>query len=279
MKNSKKIFAIASNNGIVARTHMDTMVKPHKVLTRSASVDSGDTNATMSLRMLGYTLQQLSEQGNRDRVSIIVPDSINLRVAQAFKNIKAGLDADSMMLDWMYDYEKHPEYQIEDGNGEAVNIWERALGEFYGALEDVMTNARYQVNIVPRHQLTLWEIFTGTKKNGAHTYNGLEAGQKVSFANGIGHILDEDGNIIPEYTVKSENNILSGEYEAKESHGKMYVDRKVYRDENGKVAGASSKALMLARAVNEACNALLPQIDYDDDEEILVEEEPTAVAV
>lgn len=269
MKTSAKVVSIGANNGMVSRASANLVGKKgtdHSIHQFYGDIEGADNNQTGAMRLVAFTMKQLIEQGFRGkRVSFVVPDSIARRCFQAFtiaKSAESPEDFGEMILDWMVDAETHPEYIFEE-DGEEGNIWYRAIGE----LGDAMLSAKeahISVNFVGRHELYRWEIFTG--KNGKKsTYDGLEEGQKVSFTKGQGVVTLEDGS---ELNVRSENNMLNGDFEVERRGQAYYVERRLARNETGKLASDSAKACYFGRKVDEAMLSALPGLDDFEDMDI-----------
>lgn len=270
MKTSAKVISIGANNGMVSRASANLIGKKgtdHSIHRFYGDMESVENNQTASIRLVAYTMKALIKQGFRGkRVSLIVPDSIARRCYQAFsiaKDATCAEDFDELVLDWMVDQDQHEEYfyetdEVDETDGSAIlgNIWLRALGELGEAMLEAK-KAHVSVNFVGRHELYRWEIFTG-KDGKKSLYDGLEEGQKVSFTKGAGVIALEDGSTL---NVQSENNMLNGDFEVERRGQAYYVERRLARDENGKLASDSAKACFFGRKIDEVMLSALPSLD------------------
>lgn len=307
-RNSMKIISISAKDGFVSRASMNTHAKrdpktgkpDRKVHTQHGDMSQlGGTNQTLAIWYTAATILGLVNQGTHGVVSIVVPDTINLRFYEAQRILNNGDDPENLVKGWMTDKEKHPEYFMpefdangetvldEDGEPNEVNVWEQVLVgtdenpdgiNLYHALDEARKHG-LRINLVGRHSIRYWEIYTSEDESHKRGYDYLKDGQTVKFERWgdeqdprktVGYILDKDGKVLTDddgegVAVFSENNFLVGEYEVK-TYGQMkVVDRVLQRNEEGRIATEQGRAINMARFVDEKMQENLPHFDDIED--------------
>lgn len=268
-----EIVSIGAAGGIFARATMKTIVPrgQKKVITCYSEKVPDETNQTAALNLIGFTISQKLEKGVKGHISMIIPDSVAPRVFQMMKHAKAGLEADSCMLSWMTDKEKHPEYFQENSDGEEFNIWENAINFCFASIQELLKdeNKSLRVHFVPRHQLTSWAVYTA--KSGSNTTSdGLKEGTVIKFdpASAQGHTAvgaTAEGLMV----FCDENSMLNGEFKVEAiRHGIAYIGRRIYRDHEGKLFGNGMRTLAAEQRVDKAMQKRLPSFEFDENEEI-----------
>lgn len=184
MKNSNIIIDINYKDGIIARSSM--RVSGDKAVVKTAKI-KGDAKKPAQVNLLnGFAtvLGQLNDTEFVGRVSMILPESVALRLMGAVKTVKDGEDATSKLyLDWMQGADEYGA-----GYGEAI-------AEAVKQLEAFLCEEENSLNIVNARALYRYEL-TGE-------IHDLKAGDKVTLTNSINEELGVSC---------SENNFLNGEY-------------------------------------------------------------------
>lgn len=130
-------------------------------------------------------LGQLNATEFQGRVSLILPESVALRVMGANKVIKDGGDAfDKLYLDWM-----------QTADEKSGSDYQGAIGAFVEQLEAFHSENGNSLNIVNARSLYRYELMGDV--------SGIKAGETIKLVNST----MEDGNISV-----TENNFLNGEF-------------------------------------------------------------------
>lgn len=184
MKTSKIIIDINYKDGVIARSSM--RVSGDKAVVKTAKI-KGDSKKPAQVNLLnGFSivLGQLNETDFRGRVSVIIPESVALRLMGAVKTVRDGEDAtNKLYLSWM---------QSADEKGAGYG---EAIAETVKQLEAFLCDEENSLNIVNARSLYRYELMGDTQD--------LKAGDEINLVNSFNEELGISC---------TENNFLNGTY-------------------------------------------------------------------
>ena len=186
MKTSAIIIDINYKDGVAVRASLRQNKKGSAIVKTDTLKGDPKKSAQENLFNAAATvLGQLNATEFQGRVSLILPESVALRIMGANKAVKNGEDAmEKLYLDWM-----------RDADEKSGSDYKGAIAAFVEQLEAFHSDEANSLNIVNARSLYRYELMGDV--------SGIKAGETVKLVNSA----MEDGAVSV-----TENNFLNGEF-------------------------------------------------------------------
>lgn len=281
MKNSAIIIDINVRKNIVAWASLKTNDPTHVKRSASQAI-AGEPIQVQLIRGVSDVLKNIQKAreekkiGENDRVSIIVPESIYLRMVQACglainpnrqllprQQIIQALNT-KMYQAWMRDASFNVTYNTVKGGTVVKNAWQSAIGEFANVFASAFKPGL--INFVNSRTLYRYELTSVAFDEYRNAIRNTKDPQKLApVTNNIDELLkgvtevtlanSEDTKLGVHLT---ENNFINGTFKVtktsyRSNNGTMvnryYVNREIRVDKEGNPLYPSGKAVLIARAL------------------------------
>lgn len=304
MKNSAIIIDINVRKNIVAWASLKTNDPTHvkRGATQAIEAEPVQVQLIRGISNVLKNIQKAREEkkiGENDRVSVIVPESIYLRMVQACglainpnrqllprQQIIQALNT-KMYQAWMRDASFNVEYTTVKGGTVTKNAWQSSIGEFANVFSAAFKPGL--INFVNSRTLYRYELTStaydeyrvASKKDPkiAPVTNNIDELLKdvteVTLAN------SEDPNLGVHLT---ENNFINGTFKVTKTSyrsnngnivSRYYVNREIRIDEDGNPLYPSGKAVLVARALRVKNAEQLPLEKVVTAKDMIVEQTGT----
>ena len=307
MKNSAIIVDINVRKNVIAWASLHTEDPTHvkRGASQAIAAEPVQVQLIRGITDVLKNIQKAREEqkiGANDRISVIVPESVYLRMVQACglainqnrqvlprQQIMQALNT-KMYQAWMRDASFNVTYTAVKGGTITKNAWQSAIGEFANVFASVFKPGL--INFVNSRTLYRYELTSVAYDTYRNAVRNTKDPQKLtSVTNDIDELLkgatevtlanSEDEALGVHLT---ENNFINGTFKVtktsyRSNNGVMvnryYVNREIRVDESGNPLYPSGKAVLIARALRVKNAEQLPLEKVVTAQEMVVEQTGT----